>query len=168
MPVTLRDALPADEVLLFELYASSRAHEMALVPWSEEQINAFLKMQYEAQTTHYRQAFPDATFSVILRDGAPVGRLYVRRGENEIRILDITILPDVRNQGIGNAVLSDLVREAAQSKKNVLIYIETFNPSLRLFGRLGFKSIGEEGFNYLMEWRDHNEALDAGAKISAQ
>jgi ribosomal protein S18 acetylase RimI-like enzyme len=153
MAITLRDVIPEDEPLLFQLYASSRALELELVPWSDEQKSAFLRMQFEAQTTHYRQAFADATFRVILRDGTPVGRLYARRLENEIRILDITILPEVRNQGIGSAVLNDLIREAAQSKKNVLIYAETFNPSLRLFERLGFKSIAEEGINFLLEWR---------------
>ena len=153
MPITLRDALPADEVLLFALYASSRAEEMALVPWSDEQRDGFLRMQYDAQTTHYRQAFPNANFSVILRDEVPVGRLYVSRKENEIRILDITVLPELRNQGIGTAMLDDLVREAAQLKKHVVIYVETFNPSLRLFERLGFKSIAEEGINFLMKYQ---------------
>jgi ribosomal protein S18 acetylase RimI-like enzyme len=153
MPITLRDAVPEDKPLLFELYASSRAQEMALVPWSVEQRTAFLRMQYDAQTTHYRQAFPEATFSVILRDGTPVGRLYVRRAENEIRILDITILPEVRNQGIGSTVLNDLLREAEQSNKNVLIYVETFNPGLGLFERVGFKRIAEEGINFLMKYQ---------------
>jgi ribosomal protein S18 acetylase RimI-like enzyme len=153
MPITLRDALPEDESFLFEVYASTRAQEMALVPWDDEQRNSFLTMQFAAQHSHYREQFPDASYSVIFRDDLPLGRFYVLREKREIRILDITVLPEYRNGGIGTALLRDLLDEAAQSEKRVLIYVETFNPSLRLFERLGFKSIAEEGINFLMEWR---------------
>jgi ribosomal protein S18 acetylase RimI-like enzyme len=153
MSIKLRDVLPEDESFLFEIYASTRAEEMALVPWDDEQRKAFLTMQFAAQHSHYREQFPDASYSVILRDDLPLGRFYVLKGKGEIRILDITILPEYRNRGIGTSLLRELLDEAAQSRKRVLIYVETFNPSLRLFERLGFKSIAEEGINFLMEWR---------------
>jgi ribosomal protein S18 acetylase RimI-like enzyme len=153
MPIKLRDALPEDESFLFEVYASTRAQEMAFVPWDDEQRKSFLTMQFVAQHSHYRQQFPDASYSVILRDDSPVGRFYVLREKGEIRILDITVLPEYRSGGIGTALLRDLLDEAAQAEKSVQIYVETFNPSLRLFERLGFKSIAEEGINFLMEWR---------------
>jgi ribosomal protein S18 acetylase RimI-like enzyme len=152
MPIKLRDALPEDESFLFEVYTSTRAEEIALVPWDDEQRKSFLTMQFAAQHSHYRAQFPDASYSVILRDDLPLGRFYVRKDKDEIRILDITILPEYRNSGIGTSLLRELLDEAAQSKKRVLIYVETFNPSLRLFERLGFKSIAEEGINFLMEW----------------
>ena len=153
MAITLRPALPEDESFLFEVYASTRAQEMALVPWDDEQRKSFLTMQFAAQHSHYRAQFPQASHSVILRDNSPVGRFYVLREESDIRILDITVLPEYRNGGIGTALLRELLDEAAQAKKRVLIYVETFNPSLRLIERLGFKSIAEEGINFLMEWR---------------
>lgn len=153
MPITLRDALPADERFLFEVYASTRAEEMALVPWNEEQRKSFLTMQFAAQHSHYREQFPEANYGVILRDDQAVGRLYVLRDKTETRILDITVLPEYRNRGIGTSLLRDLLDEASHSGKPVLIYVETFNPSLRLFERLGFRIMAEEGFNFLLEWR---------------
>jgi ribosomal protein S18 acetylase RimI-like enzyme len=152
MPITLRDALPEDESFLFEVYASTRAQEMAFVPWDDEQRKSFLTMQFVAQHSYYREQFPDANYSVILRDDSPVGRFYVLREKREIRILDITVLPEHRNEGIGTSLMQDLLAEAAQTEKRVQIYVETFNLSLRLFERLGFKSIAEEGINFLMEW----------------
>ncbi|HBB87037.1 MAG TPA: GNAT family N-acetyltransferase [Blastocatellia bacterium] len=163
MPITLRDTVAEDESFLFELYASTRAEEMALVPWNDEQRKAFLTMQFSAQDSYYRERFSDAGFSVILRDDLPVGRFYVLRDKDEIRILDITILPASRSNGIGTALLSELLTEAMESRKPVRIHVETFNPSVRLFERLGFKSIAEEGFNFLMEWRAEKEAR-AGEK----
>ena len=153
MPITLRDVLPEDEAFLFEVYASTRAQELALVSWDDEQRKSFLTMQFAAQHSHYRERFPDASYSLILRDDSPVGRLYILRKKGEIRILDVTLLPEYRNGGIGTSLVRDLLDEAAQAGKRVLIYVDTFNPSLRLFERLGFKSIAEEGINFLMEWR---------------
>jgi len=156
MPITLRDALPEDEPFLFEVYSSTRAQEMALVPWDDEQRKSFLTMQFVAQHSHYRERYPDANYSLICREDLPLGRLYVLREKGDIRILDLTLLPEYRNGGVGTSLLRDLLDEAAQSGKNVRIYVETYNPSLRLFERLGFKSIAEEGVNFLLEWRaDH-------------
>jgi ribosomal protein S18 acetylase RimI-like enzyme len=153
MPTTLRDVLPEDDSFLFEVYASTRAQEMASVPWDDEQRRSFLTMQFVAQHSHYRGQFPEASYSVILEDDLPVGRLYVLREKSDIRILDLTLLPEHRNKGLGTSLVRDLLDEAAQERKRLLIYVETFNPSLRLFERLGFKSIAEEGINFLLEWK---------------
>lgn len=109
-------------------------------------------MQFEAQDSFYRKQYPDADYKVILREGEPVGRLYVLREEELIRILDITVLPVYRNGGIGGGLIQSLLDEATESKQKVQIYVETFNPALQLFERLGFESIAEEGINFLLEW----------------
>jgi ribosomal protein S18 acetylase RimI-like enzyme len=153
MATTLRPALPEDEPFLLEVYATTRAQEMAFVPWDEEQRKSFVTMQFVAQQSYYRDQFPDASYSLICRDDLPLGRLYVLRETFEIRILDLTLLPEYRNGGIGTSLLRDLLDEAAQSGKRVQIYVETYNPSLRLFERLGFTIIAEEGINFLLEWR---------------
>jgi ribosomal protein S18 acetylase RimI-like enzyme len=158
MPKILRDALPDDEPFLLQVYASTREQEMALVPWDEEQKILFLRMQFTAQDSHYRAQFPDASFSVICRDDSPVGRLYVLREEQEIRILDITILPEYRNCGVGSSLVQELLAEAAAAGKRLRIYVETYSPSLRLFERLGFKSIAEEGMNFLLEWSPESKS----------
>ncbi|MGI8917729.1 MAG: GNAT family N-acetyltransferase [Pyrinomonadaceae bacterium] len=152
MAITFRDVLPEDDSFLFEVYASTRKQEMELVPWNDEQRKSFLTMQFVAQHSHYREQFPNASYSVILRDDLPVGRFYVLREEGEIRILDITVLPEYRNGGIGTALVKDLLEEAAQLGKSVRIYVETFNPSRSLFERLGFSQIEEADFNILYEW----------------
>jgi ribosomal protein S18 acetylase RimI-like enzyme len=150
--VALCPATAADEALLFEIYASTRAEEMALVPWSEEQKRAFVMMQFTAQQQHYRKEHPDARHDIIMRHDRPVGRLYVARKDGEIEILDITLLPQERNAGIGSHLMRELINEAEQSQSALRIYVESFNPSLRLFERLGFSRIRDEGIHFLMEW----------------
>lgn len=152
MSTTLRDADPDDQPFLLTVYASTREAELAQTPWTAEQQDAFVRMQFEAQDSFYRKQYPDADYKVILREGEPVGRLYIVRDDGLIRILDVTVLPEFRNRGIGSELIRGIVDEAAESDRKVHIYIETFNPSLQLFERLGFKSIAEEGINFLLEW----------------
>jgi ribosomal protein S18 acetylase RimI-like enzyme len=150
MSITLRDIVEADTAFLLEVYGSTRADELALIDWSDEQKEAFLRFQFEAQHRFYHEQYPAATYSIILRDGEPVGRLYVLRAEDLINILDITVLPQFRNTGIGTTLIGELLTEGAQSSKPVQIWVEHFNPSQRLFDRLGFSKIQEEGINWLM------------------
>lgn len=149
--VTLRPVVAADEPLLLEIYASTRAEEMAIVPWTMEQQEQFVRMQFAAQQEHYKKLQPDANHNIILSNGRPVGRLYVARTKQNIEIMDITLLPQDRNSGIGSSLIKALMNEAATGRP-LRIYVENFNPSLRLFERLGFKAVAEEGFHLLMEW----------------
>ena len=153
MPITLREETPEDESFLLEVYASTRAQEMALVPWSDEQREAFVRSQFNAQHSYYQAQFPDASYQVIMVNGERAGRVYVLREPKAIRILDITLLPRHRNAGIGSSLMHELLAEGAREGKAVNIWVENFNPSLKLFERLGFVRIQEEGFNYLMEYR---------------
>jgi GNAT superfamily N-acetyltransferase len=125
---------------------------MAMVPWADEQRQAFVKMQFSGQHQHYQQSYPAASHQIILASGQPVGRLYVARLEEEIRIVDITLMPLERNRGIGTFLLKGLMEEAEQTDRVLRIYVENFNPSLRLFERLNFKPVQQQGFHILLEW----------------
>jgi ribosomal protein S18 acetylase RimI-like enzyme len=149
----LRSETADDAEFLFTLYASTRAQELALTNWSDEQKTQFCRQQFSAQTIHYRQHNPAAEFSVILRDGARAGRLYVNREEGKIHIIDISLLPEHRGAGLGTLLLRNLQAEAAHADKALSIYVEKFNPALRLYQRLGFCPKRDEGVYLLMEWR---------------
>jgi len=85
-------------------------------------------------------------------DGQRVGRLYVSRWSDEIRIVDIALLPDSCNRGIGTTLLRQLQAEAHASGKPLRIHVERFNPALRLYERLGFREIADRGVYLFMEW----------------
>ncbi len=152
LPTSLRPIQAEDEALLFEIYASTRTEEMALVDWSDAQKEAFLRMQFAAQHQHYQNVFPDARFDIILSDDRPIGRLYVDRRPDEIRIVDIALLPEARNQGVGSSLVKELLAEARDAGKPVRIHVECNNPALRLYERLSFSRTGETGIYFLMEW----------------
>jgi ribosomal protein S18 acetylase RimI-like enzyme len=151
--VTFRPVQAGDEHFLFIVYASTRMDELAQVPWNEAQREAFLQMQFNAQQTHYQRYYPDASHELILLRDEPIGRVLVDRTEQDIRIIDLTILPEFRNAGIGTPILKDLQAEGARAGRALTIYVESFNRSLRLFDRLGFHKIGDEGIYFLLKWQ---------------
>jgi ribosomal protein S18 acetylase RimI-like enzyme len=155
MAVTLRPVAEsdADRRFLLAVYTSTRLQELAVTDWSAEQVAAFCEMQFNAQAEHYRLHYPTAELSVIQRDGAPAGRLYVDRWSQEIRIMDIALLPEHRGCGIGTALLQVLQREAAAAGKKLSIHVERMNPALALYQRLGFQIAEDKGVYLLMEWQ---------------
>jgi GNAT superfamily N-acetyltransferase len=148
---TLRPARPEDREHLLAVYASTRAEELAPVPWTEEQKGAFVKMQFDAQDTHYREHYEGATYEVIEVDGVPAGRLYLHRKPKEIRLVDIALLAPFRGKGIGTRLLAELIAEAKGRGVPLTIHVELFNPARRLYERLGFTPVEEHGVHVLME-----------------
>jgi len=153
MMLSLRPATPADDELLFALYASTRAAELELVPWTDGQKTAFVRQQHLAQHTSYHDRHPDGQFLVIERDGVGVGRLYraVLDG-GEIRLLDIALLPEHCGHGIGSKLLRDLRSEADATAAMLSLHVEFWNPALRLYQRLGFVVTGRNDVHVRMEY----------------
>ena len=151
--ITLRPIRPEDEGFLFDVYASTRLDELAALGWSEAQREAFLRMQFRAQHQSYLAQFPMADFTIILHDERPIGRLYIERRADEIRGIDIALLPEYRQAGIGTAILQDLLAEAARDGKPFRIHVEKLNRAQRLYERLGFTTLDDDGAYRFMEWR---------------
>jgi GNAT superfamily N-acetyltransferase len=124
-----------------------------MVAWSDAEKTAFVEMQFRAQDQYYHEHYPNTSFDVIVLDGQPVGRLYVARWADEIRIVDIALLPAHCNRGLGTTLVRALQAEAAASRKPLRIHVERFNPALRLYERLGFRQIEDRGVYLFMEWR---------------
>jgi GNAT superfamily N-acetyltransferase len=152
LSLRLRPITPADTPFLARVYASSRAEELAVTDWTEEQKADFCRRQFDAQSAYYAATYTDASFQVIERDNVPIGRLYVARWEKEIRIVDITLLPESRGTGIGTKLLRDLQEEARDAGKSLTIHVERFNRALQLYQRLGFQQVEDKGVYLLMRW----------------
>jgi ribosomal protein S18 acetylase RimI-like enzyme len=161
MAITLRPVEADDAALLRAVYASTREPEMALVDWPPEQKRAFLEMQFTAQDRYYHEHLPDVAYLIVLWEGEPVGRLYVGRWPDEIRLVDIALLPEYRNRGIGSALFRDLMAEARDAGKPLRIHVERFNPAQRLYQRLGFVQIADEGVYLFLEWRPDDDYAQA-------
>ena len=148
--IALRPITEADAPFLRALYGSTRAEELAAVPWSEEQKRAFVDMQFHAQSVHYAKHYGDGEFLIIEDGGAPIGRLLLHRVPDEIRIVDISLMPEHRSRGIGTKLLREVLAEGEATNRKVSIHVEHFNPAKRLYERLGFRHVETNGVYDLM------------------
>jgi ribosomal protein S18 acetylase RimI-like enzyme len=150
--LTLRPESDADLPFLMQVFATTRADELAMVPWSEEQKRAFLIQQFSAQRKHYYAYFPDTAFDIVELDGKPIGRLYIDERETRVHVIDIVLMPGSRDGGIGTALLTAIQDHARARGKGVDIFVERINPAKSLYDRLGFKVIGEDDVYLEMDW----------------
>lgn len=149
--LTLREATVEDEPFLFRVYADSRREELAHVPWTDEQQHAFLASQFAAQYRYYRENYDGATYQIVLADGQPVGRLFVARWPDEIRVMDIALLTEYRGAGVGTRVMRELCDEADAIGTPIGIHVERQNAARRLYTRLGFEERQDRGvYSYLV------------------
>ena len=149
--LVVRDERDEDEAFLRELYASTRIDELAHVGWSPEQVDGFLRMQFDLQRMHYRRYFADASFLIVVLDGRPVGRLYVHYSPQDVRVMDISLVPDVRGQGIGRRLLEDVIEQATALGAPVSLHVAVGSPAQRLYERLGFRTVKQDPMNSFME-----------------
>jgi ribosomal protein S18 acetylase RimI-like enzyme len=151
--VSLRPVEPDDMEFVARVYASTRAEELAPTGWDEATTNAFLSQQFRAQHDYYLENYENASYDVVLVDGEPAGRLYVARWPEEVRVMDISLLPAHRGRGAGERLLRALMDEAARAGKKVSVHVERQNRALELYRRLGFEEVEDRGVYVLMEWR---------------
>jgi len=150
--VRLRPATVEDEPFLRHLFATTREAELGLMPWDEDQKKKFIAMQFKAQSQQYAMTYPQADNSIILFTEETVGRMMVARNEAAISLVDIALLPEYRNAGIGTALIQDLLKGAAIVGKPVRLSVFASSAAIRLYERLGFSRVGPDAAYLEMMW----------------
>ncbi len=135
---SLRPEIASDADFLLTLYLLVRWHELAETHWPDASKRAFLASQFQTQKQQYGATYSGLERLIIEAASGPAGRLYVLHTERELRVVDISLLPEWRNHGIGTALLLELGCEADHAQKPLCLQVERHNPALRLYRRLGF------------------------------
>jgi ribosomal protein S18 acetylase RimI-like enzyme len=148
--VTLRPAADEDRPFMLRVYASIREPELEKSGLPREQWGAFVEHQFQAQSHAYAN-YRDTSFEVVLVDGEPAGRLIIARWPEELRVVDIALLPAYRGRGIGGALMREVIEEAEERGVKTSIHVERFNPAQHLYTRLGFRMVSETGVYMLLE-----------------
>ena len=152
--VELRPVTESDDQFLLSIYESTRHDELAQVEWAEGQKEQFLRWQFDLQRAEYSSRFPDADYRLIVVDEQPAGRIWVGRDDEQIRLLDIALLPEFQNRGVGTALLRQLMDQATKAAKPLrhMVFVLN-NDAERFYLRLGFKRIEDFGAYKHMEWK---------------
>ena len=142
-----------DREFLVSVYADSRLEEMQQIQhWTTDEKNEFLRFQFNAQDSHYREHYPDAEYLIIEQSEKSIGRFYIERRDSNICVMDIAILQQHRRQGVAKKLLTDVLTEAKQKGISVNLHVEPDNVAKKLYLSLGFVVTDKISFYEKMEW----------------
>ena len=150
--IRLRPACKGDETFLCELYATTRHAELTLMPWPAEWKQAFVRMQFDAQTRHYRTMHPKADHSIVMSSGAPIGRLLVDRQDSQVLIVDLTLLPEFHGRGIGTGLVSELQKEASALGQAIIGHVACGNQAEKFWRKMGFQVLPKDEMYSRLYW----------------
>jgi ribosomal protein S18 acetylase RimI-like enzyme len=146
--VTTRAATEEDDAFLFALFKAVRSLEFAYAPLAPAQLDLLMNIQYTGQKQTYGAQYPDGDH-IILVDGLPVGRIWLFRGEAEYQLVDISLMPEFRNRGIGGVLVTDAIAAARAAGVRLCCSVAVTNASsLRFHQRLGFQIAGQDEIYY--------------------
>jgi ribosomal protein S18 acetylase RimI-like enzyme len=154
----LRPARARDRGFQRALFEAERPDAAFIARLPAAQREAFLDSQFSLQDVHYRRFFAGAECLIVMRHGAPVGRLMVHNGARDWRLIDIGLLPDERSRGLGSALIAAVQSACAASGAEVLnLQVDVSNRARDLYERLGFSVTGDIGIQNVshseMSWR---------------
>lgn len=143
---TLLPVTSDDENLLRTIFHSVRAAEFEQVQGTDAAVQTLLDLQFTAQHAQYAARFPTAEHSLVIVDGAVVGRVLVDVRPDAIHLVDLSVLADAQGQGHGSAVLARLCERADAAGLPLELQVWSRNDrATRLYHRFGFAAVDEQG-----------------------
>jgi ribosomal protein S18 acetylase RimI-like enzyme len=161
-PYTVRPAVPEDEPFIRRLHSITLRSQLPFeyTELTDEQIEAIVNQQLDAQTYHYSSNYPHAEISIIERDGVPVCRLIIIEFDDEIRLGDIMVLPEQMNNGICTHVMRTYIEKGLATNRIIRLHVEKINRAIRLYEREHFVIIQDLASHWLMEYRPEESRVE--------
>jgi GNAT superfamily N-acetyltransferase len=138
----LRPATRADEAMLFALHRGAmREYVDATWGWNERW-----------QQAHFAARYAPARNAVIVRgaNATDIGRVSLSRHWRTLFLRDIELIADERNRGLGSAIVRAVLALARAEDRPVELFVLNCNPARRLYSRLGFVVVGDDGARLTM------------------
>lgn len=151
--ISLRSATVEDEKFLLDLYAQSRAEELARSGMDPLQREVFVQMQFQIRRAAYSATYPMARNEIICGDkGAALGRVITDRTAKELCLVDLAITTEMQGQGIGTKVIQELQHECLTHGWKMRLQVLKGSSAERLYKRLGFSIKSEDSLRRQMVW----------------
>lgn len=146
--VSTRAATEQDEAFLFELFKAVRSADFGHLALPPAQLEMLLNLQYAGQKRTYRARYPEGDRIILLGESA-IGRIWLHEGPAEHHLVDIALLPEFQNCGIGSALVGAALAAARSAKVPLRCSIAVANQgSLEFHQRLGFRVTGRDEVYY--------------------
>jgi ribosomal protein S18 acetylase RimI-like enzyme len=152
MTVAMRPESPPDEAFLRQLIVETIAGELGASGWPEPMRSHLLGLQYTARRQSHRVNCPEAASYVIEADGEDAGWVVAHTLEDEVRLVEIMVSPELRGRGIGGAAIRGFLKTASEAGNPVRLNVNVTNQgAIRLYERLGFRRMGGDEVQHVME-----------------
>jgi ribosomal protein S18 acetylase RimI-like enzyme len=145
--IDLKPSGKNDKPFLKDLFYQQKRIEYKNFMYDEVLISSLIEMQYYAQQNSYSDQYPLAESFIAFFNNIPVGKIILDKSIN-YHIVDILILPNHQNKGVGTQIIKTVIKEAKEKSKDISLMVASHNPAKNLYKRLGFEII-EAGEVYL-------------------
>lgn len=136
--LSLRPMGTSDKTFVESLYRSTR-DDLRLIDAEDDFVEGLIEMQQQAQTQGYGDMFPNAMYFVAEYHNERIGRVVLDFGQNEIRLVDIALVPAARGKGYGSQILHAVQLAAGKVMAPVVLTVRAdYLPAKQLYARLGF------------------------------
>ncbi|AEK61357.1 GNAT family N-acetyltransferase [Collimonas fungivorans] len=134
-----RSATTADLPFLIALRHATMSEHLARVNAARDEASQLARVL--AQFEHAR---------IVAIGGQDAGLLKAYREQDRWYIAQIQIAPQFQGQGLGRAIIENVLEQAAREQLPTALKVLTGNPARRLYEALGFKEISQEDAEHLM------------------
>jgi ribosomal protein S18 acetylase RimI-like enzyme len=139
--LALRPALENDRAYVERVYFETQRWLIeALLGWRDDDV----------ESERFADQYDAANTSIIVVDGEDAGWLTVQRGA-DIYVQSIYLVAKYQRHGIGTRLLQQLLDEGNERGTVVRLDTASINPARRLYERLGFTVVREDGFKVYMQ-----------------
>ncbi|MEO6876199.1 MAG: GNAT family N-acetyltransferase [Opitutaceae bacterium] len=107
----------------------------------------------DIQRGQFDTDFDPGEIHLISVRGDDVGYISARNEPQEILLLNLMVLPEFQNRGIGTAVLNQLQTVARTLYVPIRLRVMKVNPARQLYERMGFTVYAETATHFRMVWK---------------
>lgn len=87
---------------------------------------------------------------IVEYDNKDIGLFKINKESSPWDVIQIQILPEYQNRGIGSLILKTVIKEAKSLSKSIRLSVYKNNPALKLYKRNGFRVVEESKDSFIM------------------
>jgi GNAT superfamily N-acetyltransferase len=138
-----RPSTPADRTFLRNLH-----HAV----YRDVVVRQFGSWDERAQDEWFEKGLAEAVMSIVEEAGVPVGAIGLNTAPDCLHLVELQILPQWQNRGLGSTLVDRQLSEARARGVPIRLRVLRENRARLLYERKGFAVTGETDTHYLMEW----------------
>jgi len=148
----LRPCEDNDDGFVYDVFCTTWENEVAALP-NPNLARHVLRIQHIAQERRFASRYPGHHRFVVMVDGEDAGRVYVHEGHSALHIIDLTLLPEFRSDGVGTRLARDLLAYATERGMSVTLRVPRRNQRAgALYSSLGFELVRVDDLDSYLEW----------------